>query len=65
MTRFSTSKVKSGPSSGLSLRHKSEKDSELVSELTDELIALIDKHEDRYELYAQVIKNSINGEQKA
>ena len=41
-----------------------ERDSELVSELTDELIALIDKHEDKYELYAHVIKNSINGEQK-
>lgn len=38
-----------------------ERDYEKVSELTDELIALIDKHEDKYELYAHVIKNSING----
>ena len=40
---------------------QAKKDYELVSELTDELIALIDKHEDKYELYAHVIKNSING----
>ena len=34
---------------------------ELVSKLTDKLIALMDKHEEKYELYAHVIKNSING----
>ena len=43
---------------------QAERDYELVSELTDELIALMDKHEDKYELYAYVIKNSINGEKK-
>lgn len=42
-----------------------EKDYELVSELTDELIALMDKHKEKYELYAHVIKNSINGEKKS
>ncbi|MDE0636655.1 MAG: siphovirus Gp157 family protein [Candidatus Poribacteria bacterium] len=36
-------------------------DRELVSERTDELIALIDKHEDKYALYADVIKKSIDG----
>ena len=44
---------------------QAERDYELVSELTDELIALMDKHEDKYELYAHVIKNSINGETKS
>ena len=43
---------------------QTERDYELVSELTDELIALMDKHEDKYELYAHVIKNSINGAKK-
>ena len=40
---------------------QAERNDELVSELTDELIALMDKHEDKYGLYAHVIKNSING----
>ena len=44
---------------------QAENDHELVSELTDELIALVDNHEDKYELYAHVIKNSINGERKS
>ena len=34
---------------------------ELVSERTDELIALMDKHEDKYELYADTIKRSKDG----
>lgn len=44
---------------------QAERDYELVSERTDELIALIDKHKDKYELYAHVIKNSINGAKKS
>ncbi len=44
---------------------QAEKDYELVSEQTDELIALMDNHEDKYELYAHVIKNSINGAKKS
>ena len=44
---------------------QAERDYELVSELTDELIALMDKHEDKYELYAYTIKNSINGEKES
>lgn len=44
---------------------QAERDYELVSELTDELIALMDKHENKYELYAHVIKNSINGAKKS
>ena len=43
---------------------QAEGNAELVSELTDELIVLMDKHEDKYELYAHVIKNSINGAKK-
>lgn len=44
---------------------QAEGDHELVSERTDELIALMDKHEDKYELYAYTIKNSINGAKKS
>ena len=44
---------------------QAERDYELVSELTDELIALMDKHEDKYELYADTIKKSINGEKES
>ena len=44
---------------------QAEGDHELVSERTDELIALMDKHENKYELYAYTIKNSINGEKKS
>ena len=44
---------------------QAERDYELVSELTDKLIALMDKHENKYELYAHVIKNSINGAKKS
>ncbi len=47
------------------IKAQAERDYELVSELTDELIDLMDKHEDKYELYAHVIKNSINGEKKS
>ncbi len=45
-------------------RAQAESDHELVSELTDELIDLIDTHEDKYELYASTIRNSINGAEK-
>lgn len=38
-----------------------ENDQGLVSELTDKLIALMDKHEDKYELYASTIKRSAAG----
>ena len=44
---------------------QAERDYELVSERTDELIALMDKHEDKYALYAYTIKNSIKGEKES
>lgn len=37
-----------------------DKDYDLVSELTDELTNLMDKHENKYESYVHVIKNSLN-----
>ena len=43
---------------------QAEKDSELVSERTDKLIALMDTHEDKYELYADTIKRSKDGAKK-
>ena len=40
---------------------QADKDLKLVGELTDELLTLMDKHEDKYERYVHVIKNSLLG----
>ena len=39
---------------------QAEKDYELVDTLTDELLDLMDKHENKYERYVHVIKNALN-----
>ena len=40
---------------------QADKNLDLVSELTDELLNIMDQHEDKYEAYVHVIKNSLNG----
>ena len=39
---------------------QAEKDYDLVEKLTDELLNLMDKHENKYERYVHVIKNALN-----
>ena len=41
---------------------QAEKDYDLVETLTEELLGLMDKHEDKYERYVHVIKNSLNSD---